>query len=135
MKKYTVIHHTVTPPGTGPSMTDYHLVLDYVGGQVNVHEHHQPEYITPRAVGGANSISYSVALVGNYERYPVPMILFNGLVHALAVKMRRGEIPRDVYTHRSIGLSLSRPYHTACPGAYMIELFPELKLRLKRYGL
>lgn len=131
-KKFVVIHHTVTSPGTGKRMTDYHLVLDYFDGVVKIYEHHPPDYVTRHAVGGANSISYSVALVGNFVESPVPGLLFDGLVHALAVKMRRGEIPRQIFGHCDIGKTVKRPYSTQCPGA-LHSMIPELRQRIARY--
>lgn len=138
MFRYTVIHHSVTSPGTGHLLTDYHLVLDLVDGVVKVHEHKLSFEKTTHAVGLANSLCYSVCVVGNFEQNEIPEKLFDALVQALAVKIRNSEASFDIRGHYHIGRivrSARHPlgYRTACPGKYLIARLPELRIKVSRY--
>lgn len=138
MFKYTVIHHSVTSPGTGHRLTDYHLVLDLVDGKVKLYEHKLPYEITRHAVGLANSQCYSVCVVGNFQVNKVPDLLFDALVQALAIKCQKSEISRDIRGHYHIGRIVRSDkypfgYNTACPGQHMIARLPELRIRVARY--
>lgn len=132
MFKYTVIHHSVTPPGTGKRLTDYHLVLDPVSSsRVEIYEHKKPWQVTNHAVGRANSSCYSICLVGNYEKNEVPEHLYHFLVQAIAVKIRNFEISNNIWGHVHIGKSLG--YVTQCPGRNMIALLPALRSSVSKY--
>lgn len=120
-KKYTVIHHTTTAPGSGKFMTDYHLVLDYHLGRVRIYEHHDPDFSENKAVDQVGPVCYSVALVGNYDKAALPLPLLNALIHTLTVKIKRREIPAQIYGHCDIGKLAKASYTTSSPGKNVYE--------------
>lgn len=125
-KKYTVLHHTCTAPGSGKFLTGYHLVLDYHLGRVQLHTHHDSEAnITVEEEN--HPVLYAVALVGNYDKYDIPSPLLNALIHVLSLKIQRKEIPAQIYTHCGIHKTMKTTHTTQCPGQFLSARLPEIR--------
>lgn len=132
LRKYTVIHHSVTDSFVPSLKKKYHLILYKKGNSVSVIQGVPDHISTTFAVGGANSICYSVCLVGNFESLKPDSDLVFHLVQALVVKIKSGFAPLNITGHSQVGMSLPRPYFTQCPGQHLIALFPHIRSEVKK---
>ena len=138
--EYIVIHHTVTPFGSGQQVADlkhYHVVLDYnpQDNTVRIYQSIPDNEQSFSGTGYFNSKSYAVALVGNFERYSVPPELLRQLVQCLVIKCRKIGIlnPDKIVSHNFVGRFLAaRKYITACPGHYMLACLPHIRSEVAR---
>lgn len=129
LKAYTVIHHTGTAPGSGKFITGYHLVLDYHLGRVRIYTPHAPD-ADIAVEDETHPPLYAVGLVGNYNKYDVPLPLLNALIHVLRLKTQRKEIPAQIYTHSGLHQAMKTHQTPACPGKYLAEKLPDIRAQV-----
>lgn len=137
MFDYIVIHHTVSPLGSGRQIAaekKYHLIIDKVDGKYQFIQS-VLDNSTPAATGCFNSRAYAIAVVGNYDVSPVPDDLLNFLCQAILIKSRILARKQILTYHAYVGRNLAAcSYGTACPGRHLIARLPELKQMLVARG-
>lgn len=140
--EYIVIHHTVTP-NTRQQFDQivqdkkYHLVL-FDSRQpyekpifaVSVPQNQATTY----AVGGYNSKSFSIAVVGNFNiQQPSPLLLWT-LTQILVFKCLAFNIkPENIVSHGWIAKNKVKTYSTECCGTHLESKLPSLRLDVKKY--
>lgn len=137
--EYFVIHHTVTPNDfrqlTRMEMKRaYHGVI-HSSGQWRVSVPHNRPSV--RAVYGANRITFSIALLGNFMHDQPTEKALKTLEQILVAKMRKfGYGKKDVWrimSHNDCFKRIGSRYRTACCGTYLQKEIHTLRDSVSRY--
>lgn len=140
--EYIVIHHTAGPN----TRSHFDQVVKDKKYHLVVFDSKQPyqkpifavsvpnDQPTTFAVGGYNSKSFSIAVVGNYnEIHPSPLLLWT-LVQILVFKCLAFDIsPDKIISHGQLANLKKLGYSTACCGTHLQNKLKTLQNDVKKY--
>ncbi len=145
MKKinYLVLHHSAGNKNAtvsdirkmhiarGWSDIGYHKVINWKG---EVFQGRNDSVIGAQAFG-MNAESLGILAVGNWDIEKPPESLINTIVQVMSVLCLRYGLTEDkVIGHYQVSGIVKNPAAaSACPGRFMIERLPEIRLRVKKY--
>lgn len=130
---YIVIHHSVTPLGSGSSLArqrHYHKIIDFINDKSVVYQGCPDDRKSSYATGGANSFCHAICVVGNYSKRLPNQQMLNALVQTVLKTMDilyLDDVER-IIGHRDAGRQLAvQRYYTECPGDALYSWLPTLR--------